>query len=96
MEPDPLLPSSQEISTGPHPRPDDSNPHSYIQSLSDSSECYPFIYVLVFLVLTIRAMCYILYDAPRYAAFSTLPSLHHSLVQIFSTGAYQSIQGCTV
>jgi hypothetical protein len=32
MEPEDLLPCSQELSTGPYPEPDESNPYRFILS----------------------------------------------------------------
>jgi hypothetical protein len=37
MEPEVSLPRSEEISAGPYPEPDQSNPHRPILSLQDSS-----------------------------------------------------------
>jgi hypothetical protein len=37
MEPESSLPSSQEPSTGPYPKPDESSPYHLIQFLYDST-----------------------------------------------------------
>jgi hypothetical protein len=45
MEPEGLLPCSQESSTGPYPEPDQSGPYHLILRLQDSFQYYPPSYV---------------------------------------------------
>jgi hypothetical protein len=79
MEPVGSIPNSQELSTCPHPKSDQSSPYHPTLSLKDPSYYYPFTYVLVFLVVSfLLAFSPITYkrSSSSQSCYMPHPSIH--------------------